>query len=58
MNPDMLVASLLACGDLVELVPGAALEVPLHWQHWRLHVPVVQVLTRCVLDAATVLRAG
>jgi len=58
MNPDMLVAPLLACGDLVELVPGTPLEVPLYWQHWRLHVPVVQELTRCVRDAAAGLRTG
>jgi LysR family transcriptional regulator (chromosome initiation inhibitor) len=58
MNPDMLVASLLACGDLVELVAGTDLEVPLYWQHWRLDVPVINALTRCVRGAATVLRTG
>jgi LysR family transcriptional regulator (chromosome initiation inhibitor) len=56
MNPDVLVAPLLAAGALVELVPGAALEVPLYWQHWRLDVPVMQALTRCVHDAAALLR--
>jgi LysR family transcriptional regulator (chromosome initiation inhibitor) len=56
MNPDVLVAPLLAAGALVELVPGAALEVPLYWQHWRLEVPVMQTLTRCVHEAAAPLR--
>jgi LysR family transcriptional regulator, chromosome initiation inhibitor len=56
MNPDMLVAPLLASGDLVELVPGVALEVPLFWQHWRLEADVLRALTRHVRDAAAVLR--
>jgi LysR family transcriptional regulator (chromosome initiation inhibitor) len=56
MNPDVLVAPLLASGDLVELVPGAHLEVPLHWQHWRLEAPQLRELTRCVVDAAAPLR--
>jgi hypothetical protein len=37
-------------------VPGAALEVPLYWQYWRLDVPVMLALTRCVHDAAALLR--
>ena len=52
MNPDALVAPLLAAGDLVELVPGSALEVSLHWQHWRIDTDVLRELTRCVRTAA------
>jgi LysR family transcriptional regulator (chromosome initiation inhibitor) len=55
MNPDMLVAPLLASGDLVELRPGEALDVPLFWQHWRLEADVLRALTRSVRDAAAVL---
>ena len=32
MNPEPLVAAAMAAGELVELVPGTPLEVPLHWQ--------------------------
>lgn len=56
MNPRALVAPLLAAGALVELVPGLSLEVPLYWQHWRLDAPLLADLTRCVRDAAAVLR--
>ena len=52
MNPDVLVAPLLASGELVELVPGQHLDVPLYWQHWSLDAPVLQALTDCVCDAA------
>ncbi len=52
MNPDVLVAPLLASGELVELVPGRFLDVPLYWQHWSLDAPVLQALTDCVCSAA------
>lgn len=50
MNPEQLAAPHLAEGQLVELVPGTALEVPLHWQHARLAPPAVERLTRAVVD--------
>jgi len=52
MNPVPLVRRQLASGELVELVPGRTLAVPLYWQHSRLQVPVLERLTRAVLDAA------
>ena len=52
MNPDVLVAPLLARGELVELVPGKVLEVPLFWQHWRLDSDVMRLLTTSVGAAA------
>ncbi len=52
MNPDVLVAPLLASGELVELVPGRFLDVPLYWQHWSLDAPVLQALTDSVCSAA------
>jgi len=45
MNPHVLVAPLLALGELVELVPGACLDVALYWQHWRLDSPVMRALS-------------
>lgn len=57
MNPDLLVAPLLARGELVELVPGKVLEVPLFWQHWRLDSQVMRLLTDSVgAEAAKMLR--
>lgn len=56
MNPDVLVAPLLDRGELVELVPGTALDVPLFWQHWRLEAAVLRDLTRHVRAAAATLR--
>jgi LysR family transcriptional regulator (chromosome initiation inhibitor) len=52
MNPDVLVAPLLASGELVELAPGRVLEVPLFWQHWRLDSDVMRALTAGVGAAA------
>lgn len=52
MNPDVLVAPLLASGELVELMPGRFLDVPLYWQHWSLDAPVLRALTDCVCTAA------
>ncbi|WP_298834716.1 LysR family transcriptional regulator ArgP [uncultured Piscinibacter sp.] len=52
MNPDVLVAPLLARGDLVELAPGQALDVPLYWQHWSLEAEVLRTLTEAVTSAA------
>lgn len=55
MNPDVLVAPLLARGELVELRPGQVLDVPLYWQHWRLEAEVLRHLGAAVAAAA---RAG
>jgi LysR family transcriptional regulator (chromosome initiation inhibitor) len=52
MNPQALVAPLLASGELVELAPGVPLDVPLVWQHWRLDSDVMHLLTRSVRAAA------
>lgn len=55
MNPAPLVAAALASGDLVPLLPGVDLQVPLYWQHARAAGPQLQRLTQAVVDAA---RAG
>ncbi|HSI55952.1 MAG TPA: LysR family transcriptional regulator ArgP [Ideonella sp.] len=52
MNPQVLVAPLLAQGELVELVPGACLDVALYWQHWRLDSLVMRALSSGVHAAA------
>lgn len=55
MNPEDLVAPLLARGELVELAPGRTLDVPLYWQRWSLEAPVLRTLSEAVAAAA---RAG
>lgn len=52
MQPLPLVRPLLDSGALVELVPGATLDVRLYWQHARAASSLLEGLTRAVLDAA------
>lgn len=52
MNPAALVQPHLASGRLVELMPGRALHVALHWQHPRHAPPMLQRLTDAVVAAA------
>lgn len=52
MNPEALVRDHLSTGRLVELVPGAVLEVPLYWQVNRLIADRLADLTRAVVDTA------
>lgn len=53
--PEALATPGLLAGDLVELSPDRPLDVPLYWQHWKLHSPDLDALTDAVLDSA---RAG
>ena len=55
MNPAPLVAGHLAAGRLVELVPGAVLDVPLFWQSTRQAAPVLAPVTRAIRAAAAAL---
>ena len=52
LNPAPLVAGHLAAGRLVELVPGAVLDVPLYWQSTRQAAPVLAPVTRAIRAAA------
>lgn len=52
LNPEVLVADHLASGALIDLRPGAPLDVPLFWQISRLAADRLQGLTRAVLEAA------
>lgn len=53
MVPEHLVGKALDHNEIVELAPGRFLDVPLHWQRWRLRSPVLDALTRAVTDAAS-----
>jgi LysR family transcriptional regulator (chromosome initiation inhibitor) len=50
--PEALIAAHLEDGSLVELVPDAPLDVPLHWQQARAASALLDGLTRQVLAAA------
>ncbi|WP_313070145.1 HTH-type transcriptional regulator ArgP [Melaminivora sp.] len=52
MHPTALIAGQLAAGTLVELLPGAPLDVPLFWAHPRSAQPSLARLTGCVMAAA------
>ena len=52
MNPVGLVAPALASGDLVPLLPDAALDIALTWQVSRVMAPALVPLTKAVLSSA------
>jgi LysR family transcriptional regulator (chromosome initiation inhibitor) len=54
MNVQSLVRPLLDSGELVELVPGQTLAVPLYWQHRRRGLAALEALSRAVQRAAAV----
>jgi LysR family transcriptional regulator (chromosome initiation inhibitor) len=52
LQPLAMIATQLQDGSLVELVPGTALDVPLHWQHARAATAWLDPLSRAVLASA------
>lgn len=52
--PEDMARSALAEGNLVELAAGVQVDVPLHWQRWRLTSTVLDALTAAVRAAAAV----
>jgi len=52
MNPDLLVASYLADGSLVELIPDTPLDVPLYWQSARASSGLLNDFSQHILRAA------
>ncbi|WBB77499.1 hypothetical protein O7606_14510 [Micromonospora sp. WMMD882] len=52
MVPAPLAQSDLAAGHCVDLAPGRHLDVPLHWQHWRLESTLPGALTAAVRAVA------
>lgn len=53
LNPELLVAPLLASGQLCDLAPDLALDVPLYWQFTRAMAAAIAPLTRSICAAAT-----
>ncbi len=52
MVPEPAVGAELAAGVLADLAPGRWLDVPLHWQRWKVDSPVLGDLTAEVRRAA------
>lgn len=52
MNPEPLIASHLAAGRLVEIIPDTPLDVPLNWQFTRLSARTLSPLTEAIRQAA------
>ena len=52
LHPQALIATHLAKGSLVELVPDRPLDVPLYWQHARAAAAWIDALSRGVVSAA------
>ncbi|MCY1282316.1 HTH-type transcriptional regulator ArgP [compost metagenome] len=44
--PELQVEGELARGELVELLPGRTIDVPLYWHHWRNGGELLSSLTR------------
>ena len=52
MTPALQVEAQLARGELVDLLPGQFLDVPLYWHHWRQGGELLASLTRHLGQAA------
>ncbi len=52
MLPEIAARSEIAAGALVDLAPGRWLDVPLHWQRWKVDAPVLTDLTARVRAAS------
>jgi LysR family transcriptional regulator (chromosome initiation inhibitor) len=50
--PEPQARPLLRAGRLVELEPGSRMDVPLHWQQWKLDVPALARVAEAVLATA------
>lgn len=46
MVPEPQVIEAMARGELVELLPGRPIDVPLYWHHWRNGGDLLDQLTR------------
>lgn len=52
MVPELHLARRRHTPPLVEILPGATIEVALYWQHWEHEPPSAQRLTRAIREAA------
>ncbi len=52
MVPRLQCAESLASGQLVEIMPGSHIDLPLYWQRWNLRSPVLDALSEVIADEA------
>lgn len=52
MLPELQCRNALAEGRLVEIRPGSTIALPLYWQRWKLHSPVLDRLSSVVAEEA------
>ncbi|MBV1775402.1 LysR family transcriptional regulator ArgP [Burkholderiaceae bacterium DAT-1] len=52
MMPEPLAREALQSGELVELLPGMRLDVPLYWHRWRIRSPMLDSLSQIIRQAA------
>lgn len=52
MVPEMQAESLLRAGELVNLAPSRAVDVPLYWQQWKLDSPALAAVSSAVAATA------
>ncbi|AIJ46483.1 LysR family transcriptional regulator [Comamonas testosteroni TK102] len=52
MHPAQLITPQLASGDLMELLPGRDLHIPMYWAHTRNAQASLRRLTDCIIHAA------
>ncbi len=52
LMPEIQIAGPLARGELVDLTPGAPLDMPLYWHHWTLESPLAVRLSNTLQDGA------
>lgn len=53
MVPEQLAKTAIASGDLVEIISGRSLDVPLYWQRWKLESMTLDALTVAVKGIAS-----
>lgn len=58
MLPDLQCQAALAEGRLVELAPGQTIDLPLYWQRWNLHSPLIDQLSAIVAEEAIAALGG
>ena len=52
MLPDVQSAGMLTSGELVDLAPGSAVRVRLHWHCWNLSSPLLAAFTKALVRGA------
>ena len=50
--PEQQVSGELERGELVDMLPGRVIDVPLYWHHWRNGGELLAALTRNLLTKA------